>query len=56
MSKISQIEINGTNYEIKDNDAMPKIEVSTSDNGKFLRVVDGVWAASSVPNAEEATF
>jgi len=31
-------------------------EVSTSDNGKFLRVVDGAWAVVSLPNAEEATF
>lgn len=31
-------------------------EVSTSDNGKFLRVINGVWTASSIPNAEEATF
>ena len=31
-------------------------EVSTDDNGKFLRVVDGAWAVSSVPNAEEASF
>lgn len=30
--------------------------VTTSDNGKFLRVVGGVWAASTVPNAEEASF
>ena len=31
-------------------------EVTTSDNGKFLRVVNGTWAASTVPNAEEASF
>lgn len=30
--------------------------VTTSDNGKFLRVVDGAWAAVAVPNAEEASF
>lgn len=30
--------------------------VTTSDNGKFLRVVDGAWVASTVPNAEEASF
>lgn len=29
---------------------------TTADNGKFLRVVDGVAAWSTVPNAEEATF
>ena len=31
-------------------------EVTTEDNGKFLRVINGMWAASSVPNAEEANF
>lgn len=31
-------------------------EVSTQDNGKFLKVVNGAWAAVSVPNAEEASF
>lgn len=30
--------------------------VTTSDNGKFLRVVDGVWAAASITNAEEVSF
>ena len=30
--------------------------VTTADNGKFLRVVNGAWAASTVPNAEEASF
>ena len=30
--------------------------VSTSDDGKFLRVVNGVWTAVIVPNAEEASF
>lgn len=30
--------------------------VSAADNGKFLRVVDGVWAAASVANAEEVKY
>ena len=30
--------------------------VTTANNGQFLRVVDGAWAASTVPNAEEASF
>lgn len=30
--------------------------VSTSDNGKFLRVVDGAWAAESVESAESTSF
>lgn len=32
-------------------DTMP--EVSIEDNGKFLRVVDGVWATASTPSAED---
>lgn len=34
--------------------AMPS--VTTADNGKFLRVVNGVWAAATVPSAEEVLF
>lgn len=30
--------------------------VSTSDNGKFLRVVDGAWVAESVESAESTSF
>lgn len=30
--------------------------VTASDNGKFLRVVSGAWAAAPVPSAEEASF
>ena len=30
--------------------------VSTADNGKFLRVVSGVWKAVSVTEAEEVSF
>ena len=30
--------------------------VTTANNGQFLRVVNGSWAASTVPNAEEASF
>lgn len=30
--------------------------ITTADNGKFLRVVNGVWAAVSIPSAEEVTF
>ena len=30
--------------------------VTTDDNGKFLRVVDGVWAADGMSSAEEAIF
>ena len=30
--------------------------ITTANNGQFLRVVNGAWAASTVPNAEEASF
>ena len=35
-------------------EALPS--VSASNNGQFLRVVNGVWAAATIANAEEATF
>jgi len=31
-------------------------EVTSADNGKVLRVVDGSWAAASLPTAEGASF
>lgn len=36
--------------------AMPSITVSASDNGKFLRVVNGTWAAATVENANGVSF
>lgn len=30
--------------------------VTNTDNGKFLRVVNGAWATATVNNAEEAGF
>lgn len=30
--------------------------VTTDDNGKFLRVVDGAWAVASIQSAEEVAF
>ena len=38
------------------NNKMNNVPVTSSDNGKFLRVVNGSWAASTVPSAEEAEF
>jgi hypothetical protein len=32
------------------------VPVTTSDNGKFMRVVDGAWAAVAIPNAEDGEF
>ena len=30
--------------------------VTTADNGKFLRVVNGAWAAATVDNANGVSF
>lgn len=30
--------------------------ITADDNGKFLRVVNGAWAAQTVPSAEGASF
>lgn len=30
--------------------------VSTSDNGKFLRVINGAWAAAAIDNANGGSF
>jgi hypothetical protein len=37
-------------------EAMPPVPVTAADNGKFLRVVDGQWAADSVANAKGVSF
>ena len=37
-------------------DAMPPVPVTTTDNGKFLRVVDGQWAAAEITNANGVNF
>lgn len=38
----------------KSNGNLPS--VTATDNGKFLRVVNGVWAAATVPSAENNSF
>lgn len=37
-------------------EAMPPVPVTAADNGKFLRVVDGQWAAEAVANAKGVSF
>lgn len=36
--------------------ALPNVSVTASDNGKFLRVVNGAWAAATVENANGVSF
>lgn len=56
---VLKITMNGTavaavQHFTADVDALPV--VTTSDNGKFLRVVSGAWAAAIVPDAESTEF
>lgn len=37
-------------------DSAINVSVTTADNGKFLRVVNGVWAAATVDNANGVSF
>lgn len=37
-------------------DSAVDVPVTTADNGKFLRVVNGVWAAATVDNANGVSF
>lgn len=46
--KLAQAEA-GTDY-------MAPVAVTTADNGKFLRVVDGAWAAVSISDANGVSF
>ena len=40
----------------KDEVPVEKIEATSSDEGKFLRVIGGVATWSTIPNAEEVAY
>lgn len=42
------------NAAAEDRQELPS--VSTSDNGKFLRVINGVWATAAIDNANGGSF
>lgn len=46
----------GSKKLIKEGDAGLLPTVTTADNGKFLRVVSGAWAAATVDNANGVSF
>lgn len=59
--------LNGTLVDIADAEARSSIadliengkvlpDVSASDNGKILRVVEGGWAAATIPEASGVSF
>lgn len=37
-------------------DYMPPVPITEEDNGKFMRVVNGVWAAQAIANANGGSF
>jgi len=59
-SQYTGAQIDETIGDVRDNkDAWSKKElpaVTASDNGKFLRVVNGAWAAEAVSDAEGVSF
>lgn len=54
------IDVNGTEYKIDysaiENPPQELPAVTTSDNGKFLRVENGTWVAQSISNAEGVSY
>lgn len=47
---------NNVTLNATDVGALPNVSVTASDNGKFLRVVNGAWAATTVENANGVSF
>ncbi len=46
----------GVSTAVPGTDYMAPIPVTASDNGKFLRVVNGAWAAAVIDNANGGSF
>lgn len=46
----------GVSTAVPGTDYMAPIPVTASDNGKFLRVVSGAWAAVEIANANGGSF
>ena len=46
----------GVSAALPGTDYMAPIPVTASDNGKFLRVVNGAWAAEAIDNANGGSF
>lgn len=54
------INVDGTEYKIDysaiENPTQELPSVTTSDNGKFLRVENGKWTAQSISSAEGVSY
>ena len=53
-TKVATVTIDGTNTDIYAPSGLPS--VTSSDNGKVLQVVNGAWAAATIPNANGVSF
>lgn len=53
-TKIATVSIDGASTDIYAPASLPS--VSSSDNGKVLRVVNGAWAAVQLPSASGVSF
>lgn len=58
MPEISKVNLDGVEYSVKDETARKQLMpiVSSEDNGKFLRVVNGVWTAVTLEAAEGGSY
>ena len=56
MSVSKGLEVNEVIVEEYPDEIAVLTDVTEADNGKFMRVVDGAWAAVAMPYAEEASF
>lgn len=52
----NKVTVNASDNEATFNAIAALPTVTTTDNGKFLRVVSGAWAAAAVPSAESVSF
>ncbi len=53
-TEIATVTIDGTSTTLYAPNGLPT--VSASDNGKVLQVVNGAWAAASLPSANGVSF
>jgi len=55
-TEIATVTIDGTATKLYAPSGSELPAVTSSDNGKVLQVVDGAWAAASIPSANGVSF
>lgn len=56
INALPKVVTSGSYNDLKDKPESELPTVTADDNGAFLRVVNGVWAVSYIPNVEEGEF